>query len=117
MSSPHKLDSEKHRPYEINNKKSGVPAVAQWDRWHLWIPGMQVQSPAWHSGLRIGGCCSCGVGCNCGSALIPGPETPYVLGPSKKKQTSEQVNKKQDEEAAGEEGLRSINKFKKRKVE
>ena len=34
----------------------------------------------WHSGLRIWQCCNCGVGCNCGSDLIPGPGTPYAAG-------------------------------------
>uniref|UniRef100_A0A8D1UD07 Synaptotagmin 17 n=1 Tax=Sus scrofa TaxID=9823 RepID=A0A8D1UD07_PIG len=34
----------------------GVPAVAQWDWRGLWSTGMQVQSPARHSGLRIWHC-------------------------------------------------------------
>ena len=29
--------------------------------------------------------CSCGIGPNCGSDLIPGPGTPYVVGGKKKK--------------------------------
>ena len=56
----------------------GVPAVAQWDPWHLGSTGTQVLSPAWHSGLRILRCQSCGVGHNCGSDLIPGPGTQYA---------------------------------------
>ena len=39
---------------------------------------------AWHSGLRIRCCCSCGVGRNFGSDLIPGPWTPYALRQPKK---------------------------------
>ena len=31
-----------------------------------------VQSPAWHSGLRIQCCCSCGIGHSCDLDLIPG---------------------------------------------
>ena len=30
----------------------GVPAVAQWDQWHLGRAGVQVQSPTWHSWVR-----------------------------------------------------------------
>ena len=28
------------------------PAVVQWDWWHHWSTGTQVQSPAWHSELK-----------------------------------------------------------------
>ena len=41
---------------------------------------------AWHSGLRICHCRSCGMGRNWGLDLIPGPGTPYATGrPIKKK--------------------------------
>ena len=53
--------------------------MAQWDRWHLWSPGTRVRSLAWHSGLRIRHCHSCGVGYNCGSDLIPSPGTTYAM--------------------------------------
>ena len=46
--------------------------------------GTQVRSPARHGGLRIPCICSCGLGCNCSSDLIPGWETPYALGQPKK---------------------------------
>ena len=55
--------------------------------WHNGISGVlgsagtQVQSPAWHNGLRIWHCRSCGLGPNCGLDLIPGPGTPYAVGP------------------------------------
>ena len=52
---------------------------------HLWSAGMQVQSPAQHSGLRIQCCHSYRVGCNCSLDLIPGPGTPYTMGRPKKK--------------------------------
>ena len=39
--------------------------------------GTQVRSPARHSGLRIRGCQSWGLGHNYGSDLIPGLGTPY----------------------------------------
>ena len=50
---------------------------------------MQVQSPAQHSpGLRIRHCISC----NCGSDLIPGLGTPYVMEWPKKKITKQTNN-------------------------
>ena len=63
--------------------------VAQQDRWHLGNTGLQVQSPAQHSGLRTRCCCSCGLGCDCSSDLSPGPGgTPYAAGqPKMQKQT------------------------------
>ena len=54
--------------------------------WHKGISdvleaaGMQVQSPAWHSGLRIWLCHSCSLGHDCGSDLIPGWGAPYAPG-------------------------------------
>ena len=58
--------------------------MVQQDQQHLGSPGMQVQSPAQHSGLRIWRCGSCSLGCNDGSDLIPGPGTPYAVGQPKK---------------------------------
>ena len=55
----------------------GVPAVVQWDQQHLWSAGMQVRSPARHSGLRTIG--------NCGSNPILGLGTPYATEQPKKK--------------------------------
>ena len=64
----------------------GVPAVAQRDWLGLCSTGMQVRSPAQHSGLRFQHCHSCGIGCNCGSDMIPGLGTPYAVGwPEKEK--------------------------------
>ena len=37
-----------------------------------------------HSGLRIWHCHSCGLGCNCGLALIPSLETPCAAEQPKK---------------------------------
>ena len=45
--------------------------------------GMQVQSLARHSGLRIWCCHS--IGCNCSLALIPDPETACAKGQPKRK--------------------------------
>ena len=54
----------------------------------LWRGGMQVRSPAQHSGLRIWRCHSCGIVCNCGLDLIPVLGTPYATGwPKRKKET------------------------------
>jgi len=62
----------------MSGYKYGVPAVAQWNWWLLWSTGMQVQSPAQHSELRIQLCC------NCGLDLIPGMVAPYATGQPKK---------------------------------
>ena len=63
--------------------------MAQWDCWCLWSSGGQVQYPALYSGLRIQHRCSCGIGYNCGSDLIPGPGTAYTEGwPKEKKKKS-----------------------------
>ena len=59
---------------------SGVPAVVPQGWWHLESAGKQVQSPAWHSGLRIQHCRSCGLGHDCSLDLIPGLGTPYASG-------------------------------------
>ena len=66
--------------------ETGVLDVAQWDQQRLWSTGtQQVQSPAQHSRLRIQCCHSCCIDQNCGSALIPGPGTPYAAGQPKRK--------------------------------
>ena len=55
----------------------GVPSVVQRDWWHLCSTSMQVPFLAQHGGIWH--CCSCGVGRNCGSELIPGLGTPYAV--------------------------------------
>ena len=50
--------------------------------WHLWSPGVQVQSPSRHRGSGIRHCR------NCGSDLTPGPGTPYGAGWPKKKKSN-----------------------------
>ena len=72
----HKYTSEAHER---------VPAVVQGDRWCVGRAGMQVLSPVLHSGLRIWHCCSCSLGGDCGSDLIPSRGTPYAMGQPKKK--------------------------------
>ena len=67
-----------------------VPAVAQWDAASLQHQDTgSVFGP--HSGLggssiaaAVTGC-SCRVGCNCGSDLIPCPGTPYAMEQPKEK--------------------------------
>ena len=49
---------------------AGVPTVTQWDQQCFCHAGMQVLSPARHSGLRIRCCRSCSRGHNC--SLEPG---------------------------------------------
>ena len=52
--------------------------------------GIQVQSQAQRSGLRILHCCSCSLGLDCSSDLTPGPGTPYAWWwPKKKKKRKE----------------------------
>ena len=53
--------------------------------WWLKSAGLQVPSPARHSGLRIWGCHSCDIGHNCSSDLIPGPGNSICQGVAKKK--------------------------------
>ena len=55
--------------------------MVQWDPWRLWSAGMRVQSPAWHSGLRI----LCCIGHNCSSDLIPAGNSMSLGGKKKKK--------------------------------
>ena len=45
-----------------------------------------VWSPAWCNGLRIQGCCSCGLGHNCSLDLIHGWGAPYATGQTQWKQ-------------------------------
>ena len=54
--------------------------MAKEDWWHLGSAGMQVQSPARHSELRIW-CC---LDCNYGLDLIPGLGPPNAMGQPKK---------------------------------
>ena len=76
----------------LKTENIGVPPVVQGDWWHLGSAGMQVQSLAWHSGLRIWSCCS-SLGRDCGCDLIPGRGTPYAAGMLKKKQNKTEQNK------------------------
>ena len=65
--------------------------VVQWDQQHLWSAGMQVRSPAWHSGLRIPHCHRYGLDHNCSSDLIPGLGTPYAMGWPKKEKVINKI--------------------------
>ena len=62
-------------------RRLGIATVAQQDRQSLGRAGMQVQSPAPHSLLRIWSCCS---SCSLGQLWIPGLRTPYSGWPKKK---------------------------------
>ena len=55
------------------------------DQQCLWSTRMRVPSPAWCSGLSFWGYCSCGLGRNCGSDLIPGPRMHTLWGGQKRK--------------------------------
>ena len=63
----------------------GVPTVARWDWQHLGSTGMQVRSPAQHSGLRIQCCHSCDP--------WPWPGSSICHGAAKNKKTNKQKNK------------------------
>ena len=67
---------------------TGVSAVVQQDQQHPGSAGMQVQSPARHSVLRIWHCHSCSLGCNCYSNLTPSPGIPYATEQPKRKKKS-----------------------------
>ena len=62
------------------------------DQWYLWSPGTQIWSPTWHRGLRIRHCCSCSVGQNYSSDLIPGLGTPNAVGHPKKKKRKRKID-------------------------
>ena len=81
------MDLSSHESHDL-----GIPTVAQQDQLCLWFAGTQVQSPAQHR-LRIQ--LSYGIGCNCGSDLIPGLGTTYTTGrPKRKKEVKENATKK-----------------------
>ena len=62
-----------------------VPAVAQWNQWCLCSTRIQVWSQAPHSGLKDPALLQASaLGHNCGSDLIPGLGTPYIMGWPKK---------------------------------
>ena len=64
--------------------------IQEFPLWHKGISSIsgelshQVQSPAWHSSRRIPHCCSCRLGHNCSSDLIPGLEYSIGSGAAKK---------------------------------
>ena len=68
-------------PYKILWER--VPTVAQQHQWYFWITGTQVWFLALYSGLRIQ--CCCGLGCKCGTNLIPGLELHMPWGSQKRK--------------------------------
>ena len=63
----------------------GVPAMVQWDWWHLGSLGTQVWSLAWHSGLRTQRCHNCSIGHNCGLVWSLARELHVLRGSQKKK--------------------------------
>ena len=66
----------------LNNSHFWVPAVLQWNLQCLGSTGIQVQSLAWCSGLRIQ---SCRLGRNCCLDVILGLGTPHTTGQPKEK--------------------------------
>ena len=44
----------------------------------------------WRSGLRIWGCCSCGVGQSCGSDSVSAWKLPHAVGAAKGKEAKKQ---------------------------
>lgn len=67
----------------------GVPAVAQWVKDPTAVVQVavevRIQSLAWHRGLRILSCSSCGVRHSCSSDSVTGPGTSMSwVGPLKK---------------------------------
>ena len=59
--------------------------MVQWDWQHFCSAGTQVQSLAWHSGLRILHGPTCSVGLNCGWNMTPGLELHMPQGAKKEK--------------------------------
>ena len=75
--------------------------MAQWDQQSLRNFGTQVQSPAWHRGLRIHCFRSFVLGQDYGSDLILGLGTPYALGQPKKKKEERKNERKKEIEKEG----------------
>ena len=71
--------------------KCSINICWEFPLWHNGISsvsgahGIQVWSLAWHRGLRIRLCSSCGLHGNCSLDLIPGPRIPHASGWPKKK--------------------------------
>ena len=63
----------------VTSTKIGIPRSS-----HYCKMGLEVRSPAQHSGLRIWCCSSCSWDHDCSSDVIPGPGTPYAVGRPKK---------------------------------
>ena len=80
---------------KLERKGKGVPASAR-GLVASWRTRMQVRFWAWHSGLRIQHCHSCGLGRNCGSDLMPGPGAPYAVGWPKKEKNRETFSQRDD---------------------
>ena len=80
--------------------------MVQQDRQHLGSAGVQVQPPAWHSGLRIHCCHSCTLGCDYGLDLFPGPGTPYATGWPKMKERKREREERKEGREGGREGRR-----------
>ena len=77
---------------------SGVSTVVQQGQQCLCSSRAEVQSSAWHSGLRIPCCHHCGIGHSCGSDLIPGPGTStYHRRAKKKKSEKRDFSQKQEQ--------------------
>ena len=58
------------------------------------VPGCRFDPRPSTVGKKIRHCCSCSIGHNCSSDLIPGPGTPYAVGWPKKKKTKQQIKTK-----------------------
>ena len=86
MTSPLK-DAQKHWSSPPSLRTLGGSDAAQRDQWRSLRT--QVQSPAWHNGLKD----QMWLSRNCGSDLIPGPGTPYATGPSRRKETTQAPSK------------------------
>ena len=85
---PHQNEpSSKH----CRKQRDHWAVVVQGDCQHLWSPGLQVQSLAWPSGLRILLCRSCGIGCS--PDLSPSLGAPYTAGQPKKEKKYIESNK------------------------
>ena len=90
----HGLAHQELTEFWTHNSRFRVPSVTRRDHQCLWSTGTQVRSRVWQNEFRIWYCCSCAMGHNSGSHLIPNSVTPHAMGWPRKPKNWEVQNGK-----------------------